>query len=261
MVSLSEHKSSRFVKIMYIGDSGTGKTGSLASLVEAGYKLRILDLDNGVTVLREFIKESCPDKLGLVDYETCRDKYKSSPGGPIISGMPRAYVDATKLMTQWSDETIPSEWGEDTVFVLDSLSALGRAALAWAEGLNPSAKDRRQWYGTAQNSLENIIAMLTSDAFEANVIVISHVHYSEDRSGIERGYANAIGKALGPRIPMYFNSMILAETSGMGKGAKRTIRTVPTNLITLKTPAPFKIDESLPLETGLATLFDKLKEI
>ena len=42
MPPLSESTASHFVKLMYIGDSGTGKTGSLASLAAAGYKLRLV---------------------------------------------------------------------------------------------------------------------------------------------------------------------------------------------------------------------------
>jgi len=261
MVALSENKSSKFVKLMYIGDSGTGKTGSLVSLVAAGYKLRILDMDNGVPVLRNYIQEQCPDNMHLVDYETCRNKYKMTDGGPIVSGAANAYIKATKLMTKWSDDTVPSEWGPDTVFVLDSLTGLGRSALEWARSMNMNARDGRQWYNTAQRSIETILALLTSDSFECNVIVISHIQYIENEDEPRRGFANSVGKALGPIIPSYFNTMICAEMTGIGKNATRSIRTVPNHLIALKNPAPFKLDEKLPLGTGLATLFENLKEI
>lgn len=259
MPSLTELNSSRFVKLIYIGDSGTGKTGSLASLAAAGYRLRILDMDNGLPVLRNFMAHDYPDADVDVGYMTSRDNYKSSPGGPIISGVPKAFVNATKYMTEWEDGTTPSEWGDNTIFVLDSLTRLGTSALAWAKGMNPGAKDGRQWYKQAQDALESILAMLTSDNFEAHVIVISHVKYSEVQ-GVTRGYANAIGTALGPIIPSYFNTMILAEAVGSGKTIKRTIRTVPTQLITLKTPAPFRIDDSYDLGTGMADIFKQLKE-
>ena len=259
MPQLSEHTSGKYTKLMYIGTSGTGKTGSLTSLVKAGYKLRILDLDNGVEVLKNFIMKECPEKISLVDYESCRDKYKAGPLGPVIKGSPKAYVEATKLMTKWSDESIPAEWGKDTIFVLDSLSSLGRAALAWATGMNPTARDGRQWYNTAQQSLETILALLTDEAFHANVIVISHVTLQEMPDSSVKGFASAIGKALGPNIPKYFNTLIQAETKGSGTATKHIIRTVPTGLIDLKSPAPFKLDATLPLGTGLATIFEKLK--
>mgnify|MGYP001496439716 CR=1 FL=1 len=50
MTSLADHHASSLVKMLYIGDSGTGKTGSLVSLVDAGYKVHVLDMDNGLDV-------------------------------------------------------------------------------------------------------------------------------------------------------------------------------------------------------------------
>lgn len=261
MPSLVDHHISSFVKLLYLGDSGSGKTGSLISLVQAGYSLRILDLDNGLDSLVQFMRRDCPDKLANVQYETIRDKYKAGPTGPIMSGQPKAYTTAVKLMDKWSDDSVPAEWGDKTVFVIDSFTALGEAALAWARGLNPGAKDGRQWYGTAQESLRHILATLTSADFHANVIIITHLKYQESQAGTIKGYPTAVGSALGPDMAREFNTVLLAETAGSGSKVRRTIRTVPTALVDLKNPAPFKIDESLPLETGLSTIFTKLKEL
>src|SRR6187397_320711 len=97
MPSLKQHQENKFVKTLYIGDSGTGKTGSLTSLVKAGYKLRVLDLDNGIDTLAQYCQEECPELLANVEFESVRDKYKASPAGPIIAGMPKAYVNALNL--------------------------------------------------------------------------------------------------------------------------------------------------------------------
>jgi len=259
MASLKDHHAATITKVLYLGDSGTGKTGSLTSLVSAGYKLRILDLDNGLDILKAFIEHECPDKLGNVDYETRRDKFKGGPMGPIVDGAPKALSQSMSLMSKWSDGTVPADWGPETVFVLDSLTGLGKAAFEWAKGMNPSAREPRQWYFTAQQALDNYISLVTSEAFKTNVIVIAHVQFQEAHDGTIRGYANSIGKAMGPIIPTYFNTMVLARSTGSGKAVKRTIETVPTSMIDLKNPAPFRVDQSLPLESGLATLFKQLK--
>lgn len=260
MPALADLPSSKYQKLIYIGDSGTGKTGSLTSLVSAGYRVRVLDLDAGVDTLKQYVLKECPEKIGNVDYETRRDQYKANPVlGPQIIGQPKAFTESLKLMDTWTDGTKPSEWGENTIFVLDSLSNYGRAAYAWARGLNPSAKDPRQWYHAAQQGVEDTIALLTSETFHCNVIIISHVNYKEVVEGVHKGYANAIGTALGPTIPRYFNTLVLAESSGFGKHVKRQIKTVPTGIVDLKTPITFKLDEALPLETGMATLLEKLK--
>lgn len=260
MAPLSSHKSGQFTKVMLIGDSGTGKTGSLASLA-GDYDIRMLDLDNGVDILKAYIERDHPDRVDSVDVESIRDEYKASDTLGAVVTKATAYTDAAKLLTTWSDGTIPGDWGPEKLFVLDSLTTLGKACFEWARLLNQKQgnNDQRAWYGTAQQAIENVIAMLTSPSFECNLVVISHVNYDE-ASGLTRGYPTTIGRALGPKIARYFNNLVLAETSGTGLNVKRTIRVVPNDLIDLKTAVPFAFAErSLPLETGMRDLFAALR--
>lgn len=253
MPTLDEHQSGDYTKLIYIGDSGTGKTGSLVSLLADGYKFKILDMDNGLDSLVYFARKQCPDKLRNVEFETIRDEYRASKAGPIIKGQPKAFVAALELLTKWSEIEDPN-----TVFVLDSGSAFGRAAFEWAKGLNPMAKDPRQWYFAAQQAVESTIAMLTAEQFRMNVVIITHVNYKELVEGMNKGYANFVGSALGPVVAKYFNTLILAESQGSGTNTKRKIKTLPTGIIDLKVPNP-EIERELPLETGLSTLFKTLK--
>ena len=252
MPTLDQHQSSKYTKILYVGDSSTGKTGSLVSLLAAGYKFRILDMDNGLDSLVAFARKENLD-LSTVEFVTIRDKYKSTKSGPKIDGTPRAFVEAMDVMTEWSEVE-----DDKCIFVLDSLTAFSRAAFAWANNLNPTAKDKRQIYGMAMGAVEDVIAMLTGDDFKMNVIVITHVKYDDGDEGTGKGFASSIGKALGPVIPRYFNTMIMAEKSGTGNNIKRKIKTMPTNLVDLKIPVP-DIDKEFPLETGMATIFAKLR--
>ena len=57
MPALGQHQSSDIVKMLFIGPSGAGKTGALASLASAGYNLRILDMDNGLDVLANVLND------------------------------------------------------------------------------------------------------------------------------------------------------------------------------------------------------------
>src|SRR3990172_2411349 len=167
MPTLDTHQSSDYTKILYIGDSSTGKTGSLVSLLADGYHFKILDMDNGLDSLIYYGKElGC--NLGNVEYETVRDEYKSSKAGPRLKNGAKAFVTALDFMTTWSEIEDPN-----AVFVLDSLSAMGKAAFEWAKGMNPTAKDPRQWYFTAQQAVENVIAMVTGAGFKMNVIIIT----------------------------------------------------------------------------------------
>jgi len=251
--TLDNHQSDSFTKLIYIGDSSTGKTGSLVSLLSAGYKMKILDMDNGLETLKTYARLAQAD-LSLVEYETYRDIYRVTPAGPVIKGMPKAFTDALKKMTEWS-EAIDDD---RTIFVLDSLSAYGRAAYQWAKGMNPTVKDPRQWYHTAQQAVEDTLALITGESFKMNAIIISHVNYKEVTEGVQKGYANAIGTALGPVIPRYFNTLLLAESIGSQKNTKRKIKTLPTGIIDLKIPNP-EAEAEYPLETGLASIFELLK--
>jgi hypothetical protein len=253
MPTLDNHQSDDFTKLIYIGDSSTGKTGSLVSLLLAGYKLKIIDMDNGLETLKVYARLAQAD-LSLVEYETYRDTYRSTPAGPMIKGVPRAFTDALKKMTEWSEAIDDPK----TIFVLDSGSAYGRSAYAWARAMNPSTKDPRQWYQTAQSAFEDTLALITGESFRMNAIIISHVNYKEITEGVTKGHFNAIGKALGPVVPRYFNTLLLAEVSGAGKNVRRKIKTLPTGIIDLKIPNP-QAEAEYPLESGLADIFALLK--
>lgn len=252
MPTLDNHASSLYTKVLYIGDSSSGKTGSLVSLLKDGYSMRILDMDNGLTALKLFGKAAGAD-LSLVEYETYRDEYVSGKAGPKLKGQPKAFVDAMAKLTEWSEINDPM-----CITVVDSLTFLGKTAMNWAQGMNPTAKDPRQWFYTAQKAVESVLALLTSEAYKQNLIVISHVNYKEVMEGVHKGYPSAVGSALGPTVASYFDTLILAEASGSGTNVRRRIKTLPTGVIDLKMPTS-GIDKELPLETGLATIFAELK--
>jgi len=262
MPNLADHQSAKITKMLLMGDSGTAKTGSLVSLVEAGYKLRILDFDNGLDPLVAQIRSRCPAKLANVEFVTLRDKMKSSPMGPIIDGAPQAFIRATQLLDHWKDGTTdlgkPMTWGEDTVLVIDSLTFMSEAAFAWAEVFKTS-KDRRHIYGEAQGAIESVIALLTSDQMKVNVIVIAHTKYLDRPDGTQKGFPTSVGNALSPKIPAYFNSVALATSTGAGASLRRQIQTVSTGLIDLKNPASLKMATALPIETALADFFKTIR--
>ncbi|MFA6159361.1 MAG: AAA family ATPase [Candidatus Paceibacterota bacterium] len=260
MPSLSKHQSNDFTKLLIEGDSGSGKTGALTSLVTAGYKLRILDFDNGLETLKQFVMRECPDKIENIEFRTLRDEYSASPMGPKVT-KPRAFVDALKMLDNWKYDDVdlgpPADFGPDCIVVIDSLTFFSDSAFEWAKGINPTAKDPRQWYGGAQEGIESVLALLTSVNFRTNVIVISHVKYVDNPDGTRKGYPTAVGSALSPVIPRYFNSVALCQTRS---GRNRTIQTQATSMIDLKNPKPFAMEKEYPIGTGLAEFFKVLRD-
>lgn len=252
MPTLDNHASSLYTKVLYIGDSSSGKTGSLVSLLADGYSMRILDMDNGLTALKQFGRAAGAD-LSRIEYETYRDEFRMTAGGPMVKGSAKAFSAAMDKLTEWSLIDDPM-----SITVIDSLTFLGKSAMAWAKGMNPTAKDPRQWFYTAQQAVESVLALLTNESYKQNVIVISHVNYKEVMEGVHKGYPSAVGSALGPTIASYFDTLVLAEASGSGTNVRRRIKTMPTGVIDLKMPTS-AIDKELPLETGLSTIFAELK--
>lgn len=267
MPSLADHQSAKFVKLLIMGDSGTGKTGSLVSLVGAGYKLAILDFDNGLDVVAKHVRQSYPDKLKNVHYQTLRDRVKATPAGPAVVGIPKAFTNAIKLLGKWNPEELglkgdnlgeTDKLGPEWVVVIDSLTFFSDACFKWADAMNPSVKDKRQIFYTAQQQVAALLGIVTSADFEVNVIVMSHITYLDRADGQQKGYPSSVGKAQAETIPSYFNHVALTEA--IGTPPKRSMRTASTALIDLKSPASLDAVDKQPIETALASYFEKARK-
>jgi len=252
------------VKLLLVGDSKSGKTGSLVSLVKASYHLRILDFDNLLDILRYKILELCPDKLSTVEYRTLRDKTKAGPTGAILDGKPQAWINAIKMLDFWKyddvDMGVPASWGEDCILVIDSLSRLCDAAYDFHEAITPRGRsgdyDGRAVYGNAQDDVEKLLGLLTSPSFGTNVIVICHGVYMDLPDGTKKIFPQGVGQKLSPKIPQYFPNVIrYRNVSG-----KRTIQLKSDPMIDLANARPSEMPESLPIETGLAEFFAILRK-
>jgi hypothetical protein len=269
MPNLSKHQSNTYVKLLLIGDAKSGKTGSLVSLVKAGYRLRILDLDNLLDILAKLIAEQCPDQIDNVEFRTVRDTRKMTAAGPLIAS-PKAFIEATKLLDRWkykdedgveTDLGVPGEWDSDCILVIDSLSRLCDACYDWCESVIPRGKsgdfDGRAVYGNAQDAIESMLAMLTSSSFACNVIVIAHGMYMDLPDGTTKIFPQGVGQKLSPKIPQYFPNYIRYTN----QGGKRTIQLTSDGMIDLANTNPNAMsDKKLPIETGLADFFAVLRE-
>lgn len=257
MASLDTIVDDPFIKMMLIGDSGTGKTSALASLVEAGYKLRIVDMDDGIAPLANRLRAKDPALLKSVDVMSFRDKYRPTQGGMDLVMPAKAYLGATKTMNKWEDDTVPSEWGPDYIYVVDSFTILAKAAFNQAISVAPNCKDPRQWYGAAQTAAENFLACIMGPDFKTNVVVITHIQEIELADGTTKGFPSAVGKALSRHIAKWLNNLVVAEITGTGEKVKRTLRTVSNGVTDGKTAA-VGLPSAVPMDTGLAQIFKAL---
>src|SRR6185312_3321185 len=123
MPPLADHPSSSVIKLLNIGESKTGKTGALASLVKAGYTLHILDYDNGLDILQTALRGDNA-ALARVHFATLRDTIVMHNGTPRLKAPVHAYKDAGKTLQEWGVEAFTP----NDVIVLDTLTTFSDAA-------------------------------------------------------------------------------------------------------------------------------------
>lgn len=258
MPSMLEHESNTLVKVLCPSDSGAGKTGALASLVDAGFNLRVLDFDNGLSVLKHHVQDQ--SKLANVHYvDRLQDDY-SLKLGRIGINQALAFQRAMDALEKggadyWGESGKhigPLEtWTKRDILVLDSLSMCGRSSLFLVMKVNAAQfkNPEIQHYGVAMENIERMVQMITSSSIPCHVIVNTHVTSSE---GDPRLYPESLGSKLNPKIGKYFDNMVAIRLS---QGARK-FQTVKDGLLSLKTAA--KLPETLPIETGWVQIFEGL---
>lgn len=269
MPTLADHPSSKITKLLIMGDPGSGKTGALASLAHAGYNLRILDLDNGLDVLKNVLMDpkSPYDKEAYkrVNYVTLTEKALkiSARGGmEIPTGGATVWNRISQTLNNFDNLGPISKWTERDVLVIDSMTLAGIAAFNFAKTTNlptPGQRsvDTRMTYFHAQTYLEYLMQCLYADDVKCNVIVTSHITFIGDDNEILHGYPTTIGRALSGKIGRYFNSVLLMKT----EGRQHRMYTVPLAVkVELKSSAPFRVKDSYDIKFGLAEYFKDVQE-
>jgi len=273
------------VRMMIVGYPGTAKTGSIASLLNAGYKVRLLDFDGNSQSLLTYTDK---DKLQNLDIATFEDKMRNGQRFIETTGVPTAFASALNMMDEWKykedDGTEVNlgkskEWGCDTVVVLDSLTSMGEASFRRQRSLsNKTPLDTtQQVWGLAMEQQNAFIEKLTSEANHFHVVVLSHLKMIGPKD-IQKGdedvtkelknraadiiatrlFPSALGQGLPPTIGGHFPTLILAENEFTGDRLKaRVLRTVPRPELDLKLPSKVSFDKA-DVSDGLARIFAEL---
>lgn len=266
------------VHMMLVGFPGSGKTGSLVSLAEAGWRLRIIDLDGN---LAPIWAHAGPAARARIDTVRLRDTLTLRGGTMVPKGTPKAFEQAfANAIESWKDGAEkPSEWGLETVLVIDSLTALGEAAMRKVEHMTnrtPLNRTQQTW-GAAITMLDLFLAELRN--LQCHVILIGHLKIigpsvpDKDLSKTNpelydrlveaaalvppRLCPNVLGQALPPTIAGRVPILIAAENKEIGRSVKRVLITNPRPHMDVKFPAG-GVPTELPIETGMRTLFEAL---
>jgi len=286
MGKLSERKKTRLLKMIGVGNPSTGKTGSLCSLINEMEsfgleRVIIADWDDGGEVLIKYVKPEAQEKVYI---ETFRDKLKPvvDGGAPIVMGSDSpnktglknkmAFARGMQFMNNWKTKEFDlgrcSEWGPETLFVCDTLTGLGDAALNFAMAI--LEKDAWSAHGDAMERQDKYTQMCMG--LDCHFIMFSHIrfmggggqisiidkdgkhsHTKEVDSKVDGiAYPSALGQKLPPQIARHFNTQLSWEL----KGRNRVVLTKGSEHLPLK--IPMDLPSELPQETALVKVFEEL---
>lgn len=268
-------------RLLIVGYPKSGKTGAVACLLNRGFQVRLLDYDGNLEPLLAFVDE---DKLDNLSAITLEDKMRLGSNGIEPVGIPSAFVNGFKAMDDWKEEDgtslgSSSDWGLDTVVVLDSLTSMGDAAMNRAMKLlnkTPTNRTDGTW-GLAMSEELNFIKRLCRADNPHHVIVLAHlkevgpndVRKGEDDITRElksrlidliptRLYASALGKQLPRAIGGEFPTILLAERRVRGGKVRRILTEMSGEEFDTAVPTRAELPAEMPIEDGLLTVFEAL---
>lgn len=286
------------LKIAYLGHSGAGKTGSLASLLSSGYHLHHLDLDNKATILDDYISnlrspylQASPKGLWKTQTpEELASRYSrlTITEGYNIQGVnvvPRgdSYQKILNTLNNWVDgDHRPgnvSKWPQNYILVVDSFSRFCEAARNFhlalngrlLQGMKAGTSDDND-YAAVYRYILNFCQLLKMDELQCHVILICHIvemsqrqmPRTDDKSPIParyvRGFPQVFGNAMiSPQITQHFNTVLRAKST-QPPNSKHVIITTNDDDVETITTHPLRVKQEYPLETGLAEYFRDVQQ-
>lgn len=219
-------------KVLLMGDSGTGKTHALRTLIDAGVTPFIIATEqNCIQTLKDipagkwhykFINaqpennwgnlQDMLSKVNKLSYENLtkvQDPNKSSYNQllDVLTTCNKFVCDCHK-----EDFGDVSLWDNSRALVIDGLSGLSDMAMGLTVGNKP-VRSMPDW-GVSQNSLKSIIAQLTT-AVRCPFILIAHIDREKDEiTGGTSVTVKTLGQKLGPDLPRMFSDVIRAKREG-----------------------------------------------
>lgn len=218
------------IKVLLEGGSGTGKTYSLRTLLDAGLTPLCLFTENSFDVLgdtdpkRFHWRYIPPSKGGLPTL--IENAQKIAVMGP--EQLQKINDTSRSKTNTWMEMLLAlqdfkcdrtgerfgnvAEWGTDKVLVIDSLSGLTIAATKAAVGEKYAMTQPE--YQIAMKTIENLINYLCTGV-NCHVVVTSHVEREVDEVlGGVRLFPSTLGRKLAPVLPRFFTDVIMAKRQG-----------------------------------------------
>lgn len=266
------------IKCLAVGKPGSGKTGMLISLCleDPEVRLFIANYDRGnISTLANLIafdpatKAPRPPEIiarlsAQIQYHNFQDNITTVNGVTMITGQVNAFKQLGDKLNKWDDvHQGMNQWGPKDWLVLDSISAMGDAAMRYSlsQANRSNKRPERSDWGDAINRLSLLLEMTNDPSIPCNVLAITHVRFVGDpeRGTDAKGVAkeldmvpNALGQKLPQEIGRYFNNIIEIRVVGEGPGTRRVIYTQPPGGLVLRSSNPAMVKPEYPVDKGFA---------
>lgn len=252
-------------RILLCGEAASGKTGALAQLANAGYRIMIHDFDQNTRVIGSYLRDNAAD-VYVSTYAAAK-----ITGTNLFAGNGNAGKQALdemrrfcKMLEHWKvaggEDLGPcTSWTSKDVVVIDSGTFLGELLLMAASEDPEAKRDGRSLYNVAGKYYGAILDHLTGNKMGASVIVLTHIMQTGDTDdqgkiiGKARDVPVGVGVKFSKKMQTYFSDIWHLEVDRTGN---RTIKTGATDKASLRTSAPTVIKPAEPYD--LASMLDRL---
>lgn len=264
-------------RVLLWGESTVGKTGSLAMLANAGYRILLHDFDQNARVITNYLRPGHAD-VYIQTYDVARltdaglFERRMTDKGLRFSDKHETVYDAAaeqlnlfaRLLQHWKTDTedlgASSSWTPRDVVAVDSGTFMGELCLLAANKHPEATRNPQSIYRIAGSFMRNILNYLTSSRMGASVIVLTHVNKvgEKDAEGnliqsTVREVPRGVGSKLSEDMSQYFSDVWRLTVTPTGQ---RQILTAATSKMGLRTSQPSLIKPVEPFD--LASLFDRL---
>ena len=212
------------VKEMLIGPTGSGKTVSIATWLEAGIKPYAIFTEPSFEVLGDAKFGNCLSKIDWDYIPPANTEFSdilasaklinqlTMKGLSNLDDIGKSkHQEFMKLVSMLNEKQV-DKFGTDRVLVLDSLSGLNIMAMNLVVGSKP-VKSMADW-GIAMDNEERLIQKLCT-GLRCHFMLTAHAEMERDEvSGQTFIMAGTLGRKLAPKLPRFFSDAIYAKREG-----------------------------------------------